>query len=373
MNDGAVSYQIECQTTKKGKMIAGTKRRICWKFGFSNHDAMQKGLSGIDCRGEEHEVVFVWSLASGKKFVLADGHEVHWSKQSLLSEKFDGSWECSWKSLMAGANRELKVVAHASSSLFERKKSKTSCVADSSFRKFDLLIDGVSFSDMKQMFELGLTKTVKDRHSIQIEGISALWGKQDGQQQSQPKPQRRKHIYDNEDDSVSHYSRQSHQSCQPDLLYIEPNRVARKMSLSDSMPELRYDQQLYQHQQAPQMLLSDSTRSDQQPYQDHQYHQQAPLVARKMRHSESMPDLRSAFSTSPTSVMVAEGSVPHFKCVQHQQKLQQRNLSPISVRSMNPFDLYSTGAFKPQQQIQAQYNNNYYAHHQDQNRQSFAY
>ena len=78
-----VAYQIDCQTTKKGKMFAGTKRRICWKFGFSNSEATEQGFSGNDCRGEEHEVVFVWSLTSGKKFVLADGHEVHWSKSSI--------------------------------------------------------------------------------------------------------------------------------------------------------------------------------------------------------------------------------------------------------------------------------------------------
>lgn len=327
MNNAVVSYQINRQTTKKGKMIAGTKRRICWKFGFSNHDAVQRGLSGSDCRGEEHEVVFVWSLTSGKKFVLADGHEVHWSKQSLLSEKFDGSWQCSWKAHMAGANRELKVVVHASSSLFERKKNKTSSVADSSFRKFDLLIDGVSFSDMKQMFELGLTKTVEDRRSIQIEGSAAQWGNHNGQQP--PQPQRRKHICDNENDSVSHYSCASHHSCQPDLLY--------------------FDQQSYQQQQAPR-------------------------VARGLPLSESMPDFRSVFSTSPTSVMVTGGSVPHLNYdFQRQQKLQQPNLSPASVESTNPFDLYSTGGFKSQQPIQAQCNNNYYVHHCDQNRRSAVY
>lgn len=154
----AAAYQIDCQTTKKGRMIAGTKRRICWRFGISNAVAVGRGLSGTDCRGEEHEVVFVWSLTSGKKFVLADGHEVHWSQESAFCNPFDGSWECSWQASMAGAIREMKVVAHGSSAFFDTKKSQkksNTSVADGSFRRFDFLVDGVSFSEFPKVFELG--------------------------------------------------------------------------------------------------------------------------------------------------------------------------------------------------------------------------
>eukprot|EP00536_Pseudo-nitzschia_multiseries_P016866 jgi/Psemu1/70006/estExt_Genemark1.C_12700004 len=151
----AAAYQIDCQTSKKGRMFAGTKRRICWRFGFSNAQAVDKGLSGSDCRGEEHEVVFVWSLTSGKKFVLADGHEVHWSKESALA--FDSSWQWAWQAPMAGATRELTVVARASSHRFDKKKTNGSngSVSDSSFRRIDLLVDGVPFSELPQVFELG--------------------------------------------------------------------------------------------------------------------------------------------------------------------------------------------------------------------------
>jgi hypothetical protein len=132
-------YQIDCQMTKKGKTFAATKRRVCWRFGFANREAVEAGLTGTDCRGEEHEVVLVHSITSGKQLVLADGHEVHWSKSRRMFDKFECSWE------MAGGH-QLSVVAHASAPLFEKP----------GFRQFDLQIDGISFWDMPKMFTLGV-------------------------------------------------------------------------------------------------------------------------------------------------------------------------------------------------------------------------
>jgi hypothetical protein len=353
-NDVAVSYQIDCQTTKKGKMIAGTKRRICWKFGFSNRDAVRRGLSGTDCRGEEHEVVFVWSLTSGKKFVLADGHEVHWSKQSLFSETFDGAWQCSWQSQMAGAKRELTVVAHA--------RKNNSSVADGGFRNFDLLIDGVSFSDMPQMFELGLTKTVEDQRRIRMGGGTNAQMGTHAQHQHQP-PVRRKHMYNTESDLVSHHSSQS------DLPYYHEQHspvAASNELLSQSMHGQPYQQR---QQQLVSVAASNELTSQsmhEQPYQQRrqqqqqQQQQQAPLAASNELLSQSMPDIRYNFSASPTSVMAAGGaSVPHlnyqFQSHPSQDQLQQENhVSPTSVRQVaatnNPFDLYTTATMKPYQQ-----------------------
>ncbi|KAG7368824.1 hypothetical protein IV203_031567 [Nitzschia inconspicua] len=133
------AYQVECQMTKKGKMFAGSKRRVCWRFGFASRDAIEAGQTGTDCRGEEHEVVMVWSLTSRKQLILADGHEVHWSKSRKMFDKF----ECDWN---MASGRHLSVVAHASSPLFDKKEG---------FRQFDLKINGVSFWDLPQMYELG--------------------------------------------------------------------------------------------------------------------------------------------------------------------------------------------------------------------------
>ena len=352
-----VSYQIDCQTTKKGKMFAGTKRRICWKFGFSNREALQRGLSGTDCRGEEHEVVFVWSLTSGKKFVLADGHEVHWSKQSPFAEKFEGSWQCSWHSQLAGKKRLLEVVAYT-----KKSKSNTS-VADNSFRNYDLIIDGVPFSDMPQMFELGLTKTAEDQRRMR--GIT---------QQSPPKqamPQRRKYVHDNELGTASHHSYAS----QPQP--FSPRDTSARTSFSAT--DIVYTQSSHsyasqQHQSLQDASMNSFSATDLLDFHEQPQQQQPqllqPLAACNELNSRSLPDLRYGFSTSPTSIMteISGASVPHF----HYQ--HQNQTSPTSVMAMNPFDMFAT-ATKPQHQQMHQHqhqykNNNYYPQQQQ---QSFVY
>jgi len=149
------AYQIDRQLTHKGKMIAGTKRRVYWKFGFADRDALSSGTkSSIDCRGLEHEIVFVWSLASGKQLLLADGHEVHWGKTRSF-EKFEKTWKMDGT---AGGGHEIKVVAHASSPLlFDNNATSSSVVSSSSkqFKQYDLIVDGISFSDMPQICDLG--------------------------------------------------------------------------------------------------------------------------------------------------------------------------------------------------------------------------
>ena len=130
-------YQIDCLTQNKGKRFAATKRRVRWRFGFSNLDAIESGCTGMSCRGAEHEVVFVWSLTSGKQLILADGHEVHWAKSSNR-EKFEFTWNMN-------GNHEMKVIAHAS--LLNMKSENCN--------QFDLLIDGLSFWNFPKIFQLG--------------------------------------------------------------------------------------------------------------------------------------------------------------------------------------------------------------------------
>eukprot|EP00980_Cylindrotheca_fusiformis_P018209 scaffold5901_cov116-Cylindrotheca_fusiformis.AAC.2 len=132
----ATVYQLECLTQNKGKRVASTKRRIRWRFGFADMNAIQAGKVGKECRGAEHEVVLVWSWTSGKQLILADGHEVHWAKSK--KEKMEVTWD------MVNGNHKLQVVS-------QKVKSKNSSEA----HPFDLLIDGRSFYDMPSVFELG--------------------------------------------------------------------------------------------------------------------------------------------------------------------------------------------------------------------------
>jgi len=130
-------YQIDFTAVASGKMVATTKRRIRWRFGFPNGAALDAGETGTACRGEEHDITIVWSIASGKRMILADGHEIHYS--SNRGGEIDFSWT------MKG-NHILKVIAHAAPPL----------TATPGFRQYDLFIDGQSFFLMPKVFELGL-------------------------------------------------------------------------------------------------------------------------------------------------------------------------------------------------------------------------
>jgi hypothetical protein len=152
----ATVYQVDCVTENKGKFVSSTKRRIRWRFGFADQQAMQAGKKGTDCRGAEHEVVLVWSLTSGKQLILADGQEVHWAK-SNIKNKMEVSWD------MLNGNHKLQVIAHASSSTIFMSSEK------SKLGRIDLLIDGRSFSEMPKVFQLGSSpsSTIRTRSQQQ--------------------------------------------------------------------------------------------------------------------------------------------------------------------------------------------------------------
>eukprot|EP00543_Licmophora_paradoxa_P001265 CAMPEP_0202451964 /NCGR_PEP_ID=MMETSP1360-20130828/10258_1 /ASSEMBLY_ACC=CAM_ASM_000848 /TAXON_ID=515479 /ORGANISM="Licmophora paradoxa, Strain CCMP2313" /LENGTH=731 /DNA_ID=CAMNT_0049070647 /DNA_START=23 /DNA_END=2218 /DNA_ORIENTATION=+ len=131
-------YQIDFTAVASGKRIATSKRRIRWRFGFANPQALAAGATGTACRGEEHDITLVWSITSGKRLVLADGQEVHCS--SNRGSVFDFSWT------MRG-NHVLKIMAHSSPPLS----------ATPGFRQYDFYIDGQSFFTFPKVFRLGLT------------------------------------------------------------------------------------------------------------------------------------------------------------------------------------------------------------------------
>lgn len=84
-----IPYQIDYKVVGAGKTLGVTKKRVTFKFGFANRQALEEGQTGAACRGSEHEVVLVLSLASGKRHVLLDGREVHFSQQEKMSRSFD--------------------------------------------------------------------------------------------------------------------------------------------------------------------------------------------------------------------------------------------------------------------------------------------
>jgi hypothetical protein len=108
------------------------------RFGFANPEALANGETGTACRGEEHDITLVWSITSGKRLVLADGQEVHYS--CARGSVFDFSWT------MRG-NHVLKIVAHASPPLSQTP----------GFRQYDFFVDGQSFFTFPKLFRLGLS------------------------------------------------------------------------------------------------------------------------------------------------------------------------------------------------------------------------
>lgn len=80
----------------------------------------------------------VWSVTSGKRLILADGQEVHYSNSR--SAVIDFSWT------MRG-NHVLKVVAHATAPMS----------AEPGFRQYDFFVDGRSFFSFPKVYRLGLS------------------------------------------------------------------------------------------------------------------------------------------------------------------------------------------------------------------------
>jgi hypothetical protein len=149
-------YQVDWNNEQTGKRLGATKRRVRWRFGFSNKDAIANGLSGVECRGEEHEIVLVWSLTSGKRLVIADGQEVHFSLGRRTDQRFETCWS------MFGGHM-FKIVAHAAPPLFN----------EPGFRQFDFQIDGMSFFSFPQIFQLGKQSGRRQhRHFAELPGLA---------------------------------------------------------------------------------------------------------------------------------------------------------------------------------------------------------
>ncbi len=109
------------------------------RWGITNKEALAEGKAGVECRGYEHEVSLVWSIASGKRLIIDDGNEVHYS----IGRRGEGKFQHSW----TGCNSHvLTIVAFASPPLNNSRPG---------FKQFDLLIDGMSYDSFPRIFELG--------------------------------------------------------------------------------------------------------------------------------------------------------------------------------------------------------------------------
>jgi len=148
-----VFYQVESSVASSGKRVAVTKRRVRWRWGILNEDALAAGATGAECRGSEHEVTLVWSLTSGKRLILFNGKEVYFSTGRRTDGKFQYSWTAS-----ALGNNVLTIIAYAAAPLRSIH----------GFKQFDLLINGQSCSDMCHIYELGVRKDHATNHELAV-------------------------------------------------------------------------------------------------------------------------------------------------------------------------------------------------------------
>ncbi|KAL3786540.1 hypothetical protein HJC23_006790 [Cyclotella cryptica] len=133
-------YQIDFAAINCGKMVAASKRRIRFKFGYTNVDAISNGGTGQDCRGSEHDVTITWSLSSGKQAVVFDGKEVYFDVGDTTKVK------CSFKD---NHGHTIEVSAHAA-------PMSTKSVPDPDWKQYDLLIDGISYFRYPKIYQLGV-------------------------------------------------------------------------------------------------------------------------------------------------------------------------------------------------------------------------
>ena len=146
---GHYPYQIEFQVQNQGKQISSTKRIIHFRFGYADIPSMLKGKTGSDCRGEEHNIVVTWSITGWKKSIMMDDREVHYvaGKHGATEARRADMLEAVWK--LSDHVYELKCYAYKPATGSPEKRNPR-------WKQNSLVIDGTSFFELPQIFDLGL-------------------------------------------------------------------------------------------------------------------------------------------------------------------------------------------------------------------------
>lgn len=164
---GRCPYQIGFNVENAGKQMSTTKRIIHFRFGFANAQAISQGRAGVDCRGEEHDLCVTWSITGGKRLISLDGREIQYSagKRANTARRAD-ILECAWK--MSEHIFELKCYAYKPKPGSPEKRNPK-------FHQYNLTIDGRSFFELPEIFDLGLKGLgTRNYPSMTISGSSVL-------------------------------------------------------------------------------------------------------------------------------------------------------------------------------------------------------
>jgi len=132
-------YQVDYQHVVAGKHFSSTKRRVSFVFGIASEVALSRGLRGPKCRDEEHEVVLVWSCASGKQLVTLNGEQIYRNTQRTLF----------------GGNQKLEHTFYIGRHIVVLTGEVSLLPFLDPAQQFDLKLNGQSYFCMKKIFELG--------------------------------------------------------------------------------------------------------------------------------------------------------------------------------------------------------------------------
>mmetsp|Transcript_24012 Transcript_24012/g.48127 ORF Transcript_24012/g.48127 Transcript_24012/m.48127 type:complete len:716 (-) Transcript_24012:225-2372(-) len=145
---GRCPYQIELSVKNIAKQVAATKRIIHFRFGFANAAALERGRYGVECRGDEHDVVITWSITGGKRLICVDGKEVQYraGKRANAARRAD-ILEAAFG--MPGDHTcQILCYAYKPATGSPEKRDKR-------WKQYDLIIDGRSFFDLPKVYDLG--------------------------------------------------------------------------------------------------------------------------------------------------------------------------------------------------------------------------
>ena len=140
-----IPYQVDYSVKNTAKTLGFSKKRVSFKFGFANPQSISQGLTGAQCRGSEHEVTFLWSLASGKRQLFLDGKDVHYSESGMNGWTSDRAWQHSFPLREMSSGRTYKI--HFISQPVNKD------IPD--MKAFDLRINGVSYFTFNEIWKLG--------------------------------------------------------------------------------------------------------------------------------------------------------------------------------------------------------------------------
>ena len=143
-------YQIDYSVKNTSKTFGFSKKKVIFKFGIANKQALADGQTGANCRGSEHEVIFTWSLNSGKRQILADGKDVHYSETGQNGWTADQVFQHHFTIRVPGISSPLR--AHLITQPANRDMPQ--------IKPFDLRINGCSYFKMSKIFQLGTPQMV---------------------------------------------------------------------------------------------------------------------------------------------------------------------------------------------------------------------